>query len=371
MAKIFVEEDSLVSVADSIRAKSGTEDKLTFPKGFTAAIDAIESGGGSDDIATSILDRSVTEYTDTKITGLGVACFRGCTSLTKVDMPNVTLGNGQTFYGCTNLVDVNLPKLERFTGTNTGNDFFNCTSLESISLPSLTQAATYLFGSCTKLKEVNLPIVTRIGTYAFNNCKALNKLILPELTVAEGAMLYNSGVKLVEFPKISSFTGNNHFYGCTNLTTVILSGDKVTTMQYTTTFAKSAIESGTGYIYVPSSLLESYKIATNWGKYANQIRAIEDWENRIDINTQPVDIVATVNEQITFDIVADGMGLDYQWEMSSDGGNTWSESTTNSAKTNSYVVNVRQQFDGYKVRCKVTNHEGYSVYSDVATLTVE
>lgn len=37
------------------------------------------------------------------------------------------------------------------------------------------------------------------------------------------------------------------------------------------------MKSGTGYIYVPAALVDSYKAATNWSTYADQIRAIEDY----------------------------------------------------------------------------------------------
>ena len=39
----------------------------------------------------------------------------------------------------------------------------------------------------------------------------------------------------------------------------------------------SAIESGTGYIYVPSALIDSYKTAKNWSSHAAQFRALEDY----------------------------------------------------------------------------------------------
>lgn len=38
---------NLTSIADAIRAKAGTSDKLAFPAGFAEAIAAIEAGGGS------------------------------------------------------------------------------------------------------------------------------------------------------------------------------------------------------------------------------------------------------------------------------------------------------------------------------------
>lgn len=42
-----VNNDSLKSIADSIRKKAKVTDKLTFPAGFVSAIDGIETGGGS------------------------------------------------------------------------------------------------------------------------------------------------------------------------------------------------------------------------------------------------------------------------------------------------------------------------------------
>ena len=46
-------------------------------------------------------------------------------------------------------------------------------------------------------------------------------------------------------------------------------------------FTNTPIASGTGYIYVPYSLVSSYKTATNWTYFSSQISAIagsEDWE---------------------------------------------------------------------------------------------
>ena len=46
MAYRKVNDNSLASVADAIRAKGGTSDALVFPDGFVSAISAIQTGGG-------------------------------------------------------------------------------------------------------------------------------------------------------------------------------------------------------------------------------------------------------------------------------------------------------------------------------------
>lgn len=47
MAKCFVDDTSLTSIAEAIRTKGGTTDQLVFPAGFISAIEAIEAGGGT------------------------------------------------------------------------------------------------------------------------------------------------------------------------------------------------------------------------------------------------------------------------------------------------------------------------------------
>lgn len=65
------------------------------------------------------------------------------------------------------------------------------------------------------------------------------------------------------------------FYKCSALTAVIIRSPAVCTMSDSKAFKSTPIESGTGYIYVPAALVDSYKAATNWSAYADQIRAIE------------------------------------------------------------------------------------------------
>jgi hypothetical protein len=67
------------------------------------------------------------------------------------------------------------------------------------------------------------------------------------------------------------------FSGCTKLQTLIIRGSQVVPLYNTTAFTNTPIANGTGYIYVPSTLVEQYKTATNWATFADQIRAIEDY----------------------------------------------------------------------------------------------
>ena len=72
--------------------------------------------------------------------------------------------------------------------------------------------------------------------------------------------------------------GGSAFRGCRGLTTLILRNtEKVCTLLNTSALSSTKIASGTGYIYVPAALIDSYKAASNWSTFAAQFRALEDY----------------------------------------------------------------------------------------------
>ena len=64
--------------------------------------------------------------------------------------------------------------------------------------------------------------------------------------------------------------GQNAFYNCSKLTTLYIGTETDTVCTLSST---SAIPSNVTKIYVPSSLVDSYKSATNWSSYASKIKA--------------------------------------------------------------------------------------------------
>lgn len=134
--------------------------------------------------------------------------------------------------------------------------FYYMASLIYVSFPQATSVGFYSFYYCTKLATAIFPNAQRLATCAFQNCSALTVL---------------------DFPAVTSI-GNQTFSGCSTLATLVLrNASAVCTLAGTNSFANTPIASGTGYIYVPAALVDSYKAATNWSTYANQIRAIEDY----------------------------------------------------------------------------------------------
>lgn len=141
------------------------------------------------------------------------------------------------------------------TLTHLGSYALSGTQVVSLSLPALETIGGNAFYECANLTEVKFPLLTEIPYNGFASFKGVVKADLPSLTRVR----------------------SNGFYKCTALETLILRSSSVVTLASGTTFTSSPIANGTGYIYVPSALVDSYKAATNWANFADQFRAIEDY----------------------------------------------------------------------------------------------
>jgi hypothetical protein len=147
------------------------------------------------------------------------------------------------------------------------------------SNPTLTELGMYAFYGCNKLTSISLPSLTTAGTYAFMECTKLTEVAFPSLTAVVGSMFRRClGLVKADFTNVTSIAAYG-FYQCTHLETLILRGNSVCTLANTTTALNETLiaKGTTGYVYVPSALVESYKVATNWSTYAGRFRAIEDY----------------------------------------------------------------------------------------------
>lgn len=153
--------------------------------------------------------------------------------------------------------------------------FSSCTSVVSISLPAAKTIGKWAFMQCSKLATVNLPEATTLESSAFSSCPALTSVTIPKVTSLPSQGLYNcTALQKIDLPAVTSIS-DSVFMMDSKLTAVILRSATLVMLSNKSAFSSSGISAGTGYIYVPSSLVASYKTATNWSTYAAQIRAIE------------------------------------------------------------------------------------------------
>lgn len=176
--------------------------------------------------------------------------FRGAVVLKSVNFPQASSAGSYAFCD-SGITEAVFPKL--YLGSIC--IFQGAESLTKISFPRTPFVGAQCFQFCTALTDIDLPACTQLLQYAFDGCSMLAFVDLP---------LVDSIARCV-------------FRSCSALTTVILRSTTMTTLENTDAFSNTPIADGTGYIYVPAALVDTYKADSNWSVYANQIRAIEDY----------------------------------------------------------------------------------------------
>lgn len=292
-------------VITSTGGKEDLDDVLTEQEALIAELQlslrgkAVASGGIThDDIATAGITGDIV-VSAPSIVAYAFAQNKGITSLYA---PNVTSVGAYAFYGTGLTGALDLSACE----TIGAYAFCNSRGIESLSIPNVTSVGTNAFQYCNKLAVLDAPNLVTLGQYAFsgNNtykmtCKSINlpkctaipastltyfsnvtELVLPEATSIGNSSCTNwTNLQYVDLPKCTSIVT----YGLRNngkLETLILRSETMCTLSnYALNSTK--IFNGTGYVYVPRALIESYQVATNWSKVyaknANAFRALEDY----------------------------------------------------------------------------------------------
>lgn len=246
--------DYLTDIANAIREKKGTTEPINAQE-FASEIASIEGGDSSDEVVAALFTNTLTSL-KSNATSLRAYALRGCSKLVSVDLPNVKSVGDNGLYGV---------------------------GLEELYLPACTKVGGTAICYCNSLVKVNLPACTTLGTYAFRDNKLLAEVSLPSVTTLSQNALYNcDSLKKISLPSATTINASA-FNGSANFEILILGASSVVTLSNTNALAGTKIASGTGYIYVPATLVNSYKSASNWSNFAGQIRAIEDYPEITEI----------------------------------------------------------------------------------------
>ena len=133
--------------------------------------------------------------------------------------------------------------------------FYQNTTLQTVDTTATT-IEQYAFSGCTNLESVETSGTdgVSIGQYAFQSC---SKLELVDLK--------NTGAATIAANAFASAAGLAH---------LIIRSSTVSALSATSALTGTKIASGTGAIYVPAELVDTYKAASNWSTYASQIYPI-------------------------------------------------------------------------------------------------
>lgn len=220
-------------------------------------------GQGVDGFSTVTVDvpQSGTGYTEEEMTEgaiininnnasyVGSYAFYMNGTIHTANLPNCSLVDREAF-AYTKIVSVNLPvcKIISYGG------FSNCLSLSQIILPSCEKVSKYAFQKCNSLSEVSLPVCNHIGASAFEECNNLSSIVLPMVTYIE----------------------QYAFKSCSMFSQITLGASSVCSISNIVLFIGTLISSNTGSIYVPSSLVNDYKIGRYWSYFSTQIFPIPE-----------------------------------------------------------------------------------------------
>ena len=215
------------------------------------AIVSEDNHNGSPTPITRYFGTQVEEYIlGEDVTSIGREAFFNCGNLTSIQMSNnvTTIGEG-AFKHCQNLTSViisdNVTSIGQFA-------FSDCWKLASITIPSGVTDIDWVFGGCYGLnkvvinsnalmsKEFSMGLslssyfgpqvkeyvlgeeVTAIGDNAFYNCTGLTTLIIPGnvTSIGENAFAGCYSLTSVNIPKNTTSIGDKAFYNCSGLTTI-------------------------------------------------------------------------------------------------------------------------------------------------------
>jgi len=311
MANILVERNSLSDIADSIRAKNGTQTTYK-PSEMAAAIDALPSGGitptGELEI-TANGTYDVTQYASAEVdvpqsgitpTGTISITQNGTVDVTQYANASVNVPTGGSTLG---------------TKTITENGTYNAASDSLDGYSSVTVNVSGGSGyTAADFADASKPT----GAYVFDNVTfpadtawfagrtAITKIFgtnYNETGNRTGTFRDMTGIQYAVFPKLTKMY-NSFLYGCSNLGAVDWLGGstggsfiwancaKLATMVIRKTDGVSALGASNGLnntpfasgksggtLYVPADLISAYQSASNWstilGYPNNQIKSIE------------------------------------------------------------------------------------------------
>ena len=238
------------------------------------------------------LERVVVDYNG--VIDAGSDLFLNCPNLSQIELP---LGYDSAYYTApgwseySSLFYVYTPELAFSNGvlfgsiSSIGSDYrtilgsnISSNAVLEINLPYCQYVGSSTFYYHQSLVSVNLPVCSYIGRDAFREDNQMAYISIPQCEyigeyVFQGAFQLNStGSQMSLSLDVCSYISTSAFYWTQRSWTFTLGSDSVVTLQNgSNVFQATQIDS----IYVPASLVESYKTAYGWSYWSNRIYPIQ------------------------------------------------------------------------------------------------
>ena len=210
---------------------------------------------------------------DSAVTAVRDYAFTNNKIIETVDFPNLKTVKQYAFAFCSSLKTIDLSNV-----TELGESAFQQAALEgalSLTKYNPSSVAKYIFRG-NKFTSISIPLAKVLGHSMFIYCDQATSVNLPLVeTMNDWTFAYCTKLKTVTLPKIKTLT--RYTFGYSRLEKLVLPNSVVCTIA-ADTFIDTPIAQGTGYVYVPDNLLNSYKSATNWSAIGDQIKPMSELE---------------------------------------------------------------------------------------------
>lgn len=177
--------------------------------------------------------------------------------------------NGESAIDITSLLQqkqlplvINVKAIETVVKDTTTEDALLLRSLTEYSNDRVTSVGAYAFMYCNLLRTVNLPLVTSVGNYAFMNCTSMKTINISNLE-SIGTYAFNVCGSLKTLRTKAKHIGRFAFSSA--LTTLIIDQTDIVCELEDDALVTSGLDKGA--IYVPDSMVDSYKADRVWSLY--------------------------------------------------------------------------------------------------------
>lgn len=220
-----------------------------------------------------LVEGTLESFEDDRITSPTYSSISG-KNITSIILPNATEMKTTSFDRCPNLETLILPLL---VSPNPNGVDFDSTKmkLETVNFHSLN---AYLRSECfdeCALKNVDLYSYKKLDSNeTFRRCRSLKEIVFPSVTIVSGSKIFEecTSLRRVDFHSLETISGTNMFISASqNVSLIIRTTSMVVTLSKTNPWYYDPSS-----IYVPDSLVDSYKEATNWSTYANKIKPLSE-----------------------------------------------------------------------------------------------
>lgn len=218
-------------------------------------------------------------------------------SLIKAIPAVITIGNtitniDETFRETTNLEGT--ITLSGGGGITTASGLFRSATLSGIDISDLSFSANgvnlaYFAYQTPNLTSINMPHnikVTSVGQFmrasitdsspATIDFSGWDTSTCNDFSYVFAYRSHTTTINISGWTNPNSKSTQGMLRDTSSLTTLIIDSPEVFNLSGSSVFSNSGIAAGTGFVYVPDSLVTSYQAASGWSTYASQIKGLSE-----------------------------------------------------------------------------------------------